>query len=880
MVACLLKYWRIPMLPSILLIVCLSLPAAGASSKNVKLDKITLQLKWSHAFQFAGYYAALEKGYYREAGLDVTLAAATPGIDPVQEVVDGRAAFGVGTSSLILQRKIGKPVVALAVIFQHSPYVLLTRQNHSIQSVHDLVGKRLMIEPQAEEILAYLKKEAVHPERLTLLEHSFDYRDLVNGKVDAISGYVMNQPYYLDQVKFPYQAYSPRSAGIDFYGDNLFTSERELATNPARVRAFRAASLRGWRYAMSHPEEISRLILAKYSQENDFDYLMFQARQMQLLIHPELIEIGYMNPGRWSHIAESYAELGMLPHQFSLKEFLYDPNPQRDLTWLYYSLVIALALAVMAGTIAFYFVRLSSALRRTEADLIRARTAAEAASEAKSIFLASMSHEIRTPLNAVVGLSHLALKTDLTPQQRDYLNKIQSSARTLLTLISEILDFSKIEAGKLELEKIPFRLDHVLDGVMGMVSMKADEKHLKLSIHHAPDIPLNLIGDPLRLGQVLLNLVQNAVKFTEHGEVTVTVDRAADEIGSPRLRFSVRDTGIGIAPEKQARLFQVFTQADESISRNYGGTGLGLAISQQLVRQMGGEIQVESVPGTGSTFFFTVPFGMNGDVADVQPETKPNLQACRVLVVEDNAINQQVAREILTGFGVTVEIVDSGKKAIDRITDKTLPAFDVILMDLQMPEMDGREATRIIRTDLNLTTLPIIAMTAHVVEAERQSALAAGMNEHLAKPINPDLLLATLARWVTPSTLVLQETKAPDSVHADFPPLPGIDLPAVLERLSGHCDFTKKILLEFRETWSGGTSQLHTILAHKQFKEAHLIVHSLHGEAAMLSMPDLVAAARELEYLIQSEDYARIPAAINTLDTALTTVLDGLANLH
>jgi len=319
------------------------------SSHAHALDSVTLQLKWTHAFQFAGHYAAKEQGYYREAGLDVNIVEASPGIDPVRNVLDGKAEFGVGTSSLLLQRKAGKPVVALAVIFQHSPYVLIARQFSATQTIHDFVGKRVMLEPQADELLAYLTKEGIPLSRITQVEHSYDPQDLISGKIDAIAGYATNQPFYLDHARFPYHIYTPRSGGIDFYGDNLFTTEQELKAHPERVQAFRMASLRGWKYAVEHPEEMADLILARYSQRHGRDYFLFEARQTIALIHPELIEVGYMSASRWHHIADTYADIGMLPRNFSLDGFIYDPNPQRDLTWLYRSLAATLLLSIIAG---------------------------------------------------------------------------------------------------------------------------------------------------------------------------------------------------------------------------------------------------------------------------------------------------------------------------------------------------------------------------------------------------------------------------------------------------------------------------------------------------------------------------------------------------
>jgi diguanylate cyclase (GGDEF)-like protein/PAS domain S-box-containing protein len=331
-------------------------------SSALALDNVTLQLKWTHAFQFAGYYAALEQGYYRDAGLAVTIKEALPAVDPVHEVVEGNAEFGVGTSSLLLERKAGKPVVALAVIFQHSPYVIIARQT---QNIHDIADKRIMLEPQANELLAYLKNEGMPPERIKKLEHSYDPQDLINGKVEAISAYTINQPYYLDRANFTYQTYTPRSSGIDFYGDNLFTSERELKNHPDRVKAFRVASLRGWQYAMEHPEEVTSLILTKYTQKHPRQYFLFQARQMATLIHPELIEIGYMNPGRWRHIADTYADIGMLPKDFPLDDFLYSPNFKLNILTLYRGLFFTLLLLALTSAVTYYIYRINRKLARS-----------------------------------------------------------------------------------------------------------------------------------------------------------------------------------------------------------------------------------------------------------------------------------------------------------------------------------------------------------------------------------------------------------------------------------------------------------------------------------------------------------------------------------
>ncbi|MCA1974972.1 MAG: diguanylate cyclase [Caenispirillum sp.] len=340
----------------LLLLAALLPPTAGA------LEPVTLQLKWTHQFQFAGYYAALEQGYYREAGLEVLIAEAGPETDPVREVLEGRAQFGVSNSALILSRSKGSPVVVLAVIFQHSPFILAARRNAGIESVHDVAGKRLMIEPHADEIFAYLRKEGVHEKDVKILPHSFNHQDLIDGRTDVITAYSTDEPYFFEQRRFPFLAFTPRAAGIDFYGDNLFTSAEQVARHPERVKVFRDASLRGWTYAMQHPEEMADLILARYGKRKSREHLLYEAREMQTLLRPDLVEIGHMNPGRWRHIADTYAEMGMLPAGFPLKDFLYDPSPRRDLR-LTAATAVSTGVALILAAVVIGFVMLTRKLR-------------------------------------------------------------------------------------------------------------------------------------------------------------------------------------------------------------------------------------------------------------------------------------------------------------------------------------------------------------------------------------------------------------------------------------------------------------------------------------------------------------------------------------
>jgi len=340
--------------------------SAGAAHA---LETVTLQLKWRHQFQFAGYYAALEQGYYREAGLDVRIVPATPETDPVAEVVAGRADFGVSSSGLVLARHAGLPVVALAVIFQHSPLVLMTLNNGQLDNIHQLAGRKVMIAPHEDELLAYLQAEGVANRNLQLVPHSFDHKKaLLEQGVAAVSAYSTDEPELFLHSGIPIHLLSPRSVGIDFYGDTLFTVEEQIRRHPDRVRAFRAASLQGWQYAMAHPQELVHLIRRQYAPDMSVEHLRYEAEQMERLIQPELVEMGYMNPGRWQHIATTYGDLGMLPVGWSPDGFLYDPDNRVDWSIALRWIGGLLAALVVGGGSGAYILTLNRRLKREMAE--------------------------------------------------------------------------------------------------------------------------------------------------------------------------------------------------------------------------------------------------------------------------------------------------------------------------------------------------------------------------------------------------------------------------------------------------------------------------------------------------------------------------------
>jgi signal transduction histidine kinase/CheY-like chemotaxis protein len=545
-------------------------------------------------------------------------------------------------------------------------------------------------------------------------------------------------------------------------------------------------------------------------------------------------------------------------------------------------------IAVLASLTTWWIVLVAESRDLAEEELRTAKDRAEDATRAKSHFLANMSHEIRTPMNSIIGMSHLALQTELQPRQRNYIEKVHRSAENLLGIINDILDFSKIEAGKLTVEMTHFYLDEVLENLSNLLELKAQDKGLALRVSVGEQTPMALLGDPLRLGQVLANLGNNAIKFTERGEVRVGVERVSQTGDALELHFTVQDTGIGMTLEQCGRMFQSFSQADASTTRKYGGTGLGLAISKELVELMGGRIWVDSVAGQGSTFHFHIPLGVQKDAAPRRKSQAQDtesvhramaqLRGARVLLVEDNAMNQELAVELLQSAGVAVVLANNGQDALDRLAQDT--EFDAILMDCQMPVMDGYQATTELRQRPELQSVPVIAMTASVMDGDRDRANRAGMVDYIAKPINVGQMFATLARWIAPkpyANAFSVSAQAEVGASIALPQLDGLDTTRGLATVIGNHDLYARQLRRFVETYADFATEFARAQSDADKGAALRAAHTLRGIAGNLGALQVQHASAALEQACKDgESPPQIQERLASCVQALSPLVTGL----
>ncbi len=737
----------------------LAIVCAGWAGTVLGLERVSVQLSWKHQFEFAAFYAAEAKGYYRDAGLVVDILEGDPGVDTVSAVLSGKVDFGIGTSSLVIDRHQGKPVVALAALMQHSPIGLLARRAHGINSVSDLADRPVAVDVHSSnEIEAYLRASGLPANRLKLVPQSdWTLASVDSGEDAAKAVYISNEPFWIRGREHEYLLLTPRSAGIDLFGNMLFTAESTLGKRPELVRTFREATLKGLVYALDHSDEIAQLIIERYNtQGKSLEHLRFEAEQIRELTRPDIVEAGYMSPGRWRHVVAVYASQQLMPVDFDIAPFLYTSDRRQALpAWLLWSMAITLALLVCALLVAVRMRRINFALQReagerqraerkyrelvenanviilrlspsgevtyfnevaervfgfradevigrpiietivpasesvTERDLagvisailgdpkayaesanenenvtkdgrriwVRwfnrailgqderfegvlcighditeqhgleielaqyrdhleeqvnertrelslAREAAERLSEVKSRFLTNMSHEMRTPLHQINGLLQIFKRQEMTAKQTQLLERLQAATQGLTRTIDAILEMSWIDSGRLAMKQQVFALPLLIDEIADMAAEQASIKGLEfVRDTHLTDA--RVVGDPVLIRRAIANYIDNAMRFTPNGRITLRANAESLPGGELDLRLEVEDTGVGIAAEDIDRLFSIFEQGDNSQSRLYSGLGVGLAMTRQIALAMGGKVGCRSVLGEGSVFWLT-----------------------------------------------------------------------------------------------------------------------------------------------------------------------------------------------------------------------------------------------------------------------------------
>ncbi|MDD0851739.1 ABC transporter substrate-binding protein [Halobacteriovorax sp. GB3] len=715
--------------------------------QSFALDKVKLYLKWKHQFQFAGYYVALEKGYFREEGLDVELIERSRDVVPKEVIHQQAASYAITDSSIVLDYLQGAPVTIVASVFQHSPIVLATRKEDQITSPALLKGKKVMFQKDVDDaaILTMFQTVDVSFEDIIHVPHSFKNDDLINKNVDAISIYLTNQPYYYAKKGIEINILKPDNYGVDMYGDMIITTTKEAIENPDRVEAFRRASLRGWSYALNNIEEVANLIHLKYSKSSE-EQIIFEGKETKKMILPDYIKLGSTSEMRLEKIANIYSKRREIERVRDLKDILFDNIKDRSF------LSNKTIQLVLAGSSLFLFVTMTLVfLNRHLRKLVDDKTRElEKLHAQKEQFFSNMTHELRTPLNGVIGGVGLLEDTSLDSNQREIIDVIKYSNKVLLDIVNQILDLSKMGSRKFKLVEEPINISQVLKNVSRVYDLMAKDKGIEF--HFEKSLEENIIVklDEIRFVQILNNLLSNAIKFTEKGFVKLIInsEKRGDSL---LLNVEVIDSGIGLNEDQKSHVFTPYNQAEGMDFKKYGGTGLGLSITKELVEMMNGFIEVEDNDLGGCSFKFNVEFKVCDNEEEMKLEqillTKEEIQKLelKALVVDDNTINQKVLSRYLDRLQVQVDYASNGQEAIDKILAND---YDLVFMDYKMPVMDGIKATKVIREfdqEIKAKTY-IVGCSANILDHDREY-LNYQMNDAIGKPITSDKLQQVFTKF-------------------------------------------------------------------------------------------------------------------------------------
>lgn len=853
------------------------------------LTPVTLQLKWEHQSQFAGYYMAIEKGFYADAGIKLTLVEKNINSNDVQPVLDNVATFGIANSSILIPIMNGEPLVIVSTIYQHSPLAFITKKESEIYSPYQFKGKRLslrMVQDQAS-LYAVLSKLKIAPTDYEIVpQTSFNKLLLKDDLVDVSAGYITNLPYWYESSDIPVVTIEPRDYGIDFYGDLIFTTVETVENQPDLVNKFVDASIKGWHYALDNPEETVAHIHSSYASNKTQEALRFELEKLRELIAREILPIGSMFHERFKNIANIYKELGLVDEhavlgKYQIRDYISESKAFSAEQHLQVFIIVGVLLLISILLVINNKILSSRVRKRTveldekvalienqNEELEQAKRSAEQAVLVKSRFLSNMSHEIRTPLFGITALTELLDTDELEEKQRKYVTLLRRTTHHLGGIVNDILDYSKITGGMLSIKCLPFSIRSLLNDISKQYELLAAEKNIGFEVHINPEAPDELMGDPQRIKQVIQNICSNAIKFTVKGGVIVSIRiTPSTESDKYNVSFIIKDTGIGISDAKQKRLFNAFEQLESEDKRNFEGSGLGLSITYQLCQLMNASIKIESALNQGTSVSISMTLNLSkaflqshekdphiaapialllvsNDTAEVRrravalsksglkiamqhsaenalkhlsehsvdiilfglfdqavnlpgfiisardrsqnkhlkvlitsnyaeteakaliepaeadeilslPTSLYSITSCifadlaakqtseekqfRILLVEDNLLNQELMLNMLMPYSKDIVVANNGEECMRAL--KLRQDFDIILMDIQMPVMDGLEAMREIKKDEVLSRIPVIAVTANALEDDVNTYLESGFAKHISKPFTSEQLI-------------------------------------------------------------------------------------------------------------------------------------------
>ena len=757
----------------ILLSIGISLPLKDFAHPG---KKIIVQLKWKHQFQFAGYYAAVEKGYYAEEDLEVELKELPQSANVITEVLEGRAHFGIANADIIMHYVNGAPVVVLAPIFQSSPAALVSRAERNITRPQDIAGKTIEINAKktsSPEVLTMLSLEGVKPSQYQVTETSLSLNKLLNNQTDASEIYLTNEPYFLEKFGIPYNLILPHKYGVDFYAECLFTTKEMVNKDPELVELFLRATIKGWEYALVNSEEIAQVIQSKYKTTKTLDHLIFESQKVKEFIQPNFINIGHSNKGRWLQMMETLLQAGLINKTKPIDDLLYTPQQKKHSPFTdKWFIVIIAALLLLTFILNLGFI---NRLNKRKQQIIHAHkqqveslkqeiqmlnTHLEETTQRnkdlesfKESLLSNLSFEIRTPLNNIIGYSELLNDPKIKPTQAlQFSKEINKSCRLLQNQIDNLIDLSKLESNQFRLVYQRINLMELMSTLQIMLLNELklfDKEHIGIKAFIDPnEIDFDILSDRNLFKSIFQRLINNAVKFTAKGYIEIGV-RKSEKNG--HLLFWIQDSGIGIDIEKSKTVFNRLN-IDESRD-GFGVLQMGLPVVKGIVDLLNGKIWIDTAEGTGTTVNIEVPYTPIGSRKAKGPkkispfyihQDPPKLKGKKILIVEDIQSNFILLSRLLEETGCNLDHAKTGEEALNKF--ENTPDYDLIFMDLRLADMDGIEITRQIRK--KNTKVVIVAQTAYSSGVKVNMSIEVGCNDFITKPISRIDLYNVLRKYL------------------------------------------------------------------------------------------------------------------------------------